>query len=295
MLPLFHLFDIIHTMLEKIDVNTRILVSELLASYTSLGYFQIIKAIKDRHVKINNTRIGADCYVDAGDVVHVYVKDREKDHIEIAYSDSNVVVAVKPAGIEVEGEDSFTTRLNAQLETTGARPVHRLDRNTMGLVIYALNDATEKEFLRVFKDREIDKSYHCIVSGTPQKSATLKAYLFKDAKKSMVYISPTPKTGYQPIETQYKFIKKKGELSLLDVKLITGRTHQIRAHLASVKLPIAGDGKYGVNAINKRYKVKQQCLNCYKITFSFDAKSPLHYLDNKVVKNEVELFDLITF
>ena len=187
------------------------------------------------------------------------------------------------------------SRLKDQLEDTDPVAVHRLDRNTMGLVVFALNKPTETEMLRVFKVRDIDKTYSAVVTGTPKSgNVVLKAFLFKDAKKSQVYISPVSKVGYVPIETHYKVIKRQNELSLLEVELVTGRTHQIRAHLAYEKLPIVGDGKYGNNNVNRKYRCKEQLLACTKVAFHFDAKSPLHYLDNKTVKYEVNLLDYIS-
>lgn len=282
-------------MLKEIFVKCKTSLLELIVSEAQLGHFQAQKVLRDRHVKVNGRRVGDDQSVDEKDVVHVYMRDREIKQVEIVFMDKNVAVVNKMAGLETEGEDSLTQRLNEQLEEATALPVHRLDRNTMGLVVFALNESTQKELLTLFKDREMDKYYYAIVSGNPQKQANLKAFLFKDAKKSEVYISPVQKQGYLPIETNYKFIRKKGELSLLEVKLITGRTHQIRAHLAFEKLPVVGDGKYGINAINKRYKIKQQALCCYKLIFHFGEKSPLRYLDNKVVKTEIDLFEMITF
>ena len=183
----------------------------------------------------------------------------------------------------------MTERINNILTDAVAVPVHRLDRNTMGLVVYALNKTAEKELLESFKVREIDKTYNCIVVGTlKQQSAKLKAFLFKDAKKSLVYISNTQKQGYLPIETHYQVLKTMGELSLLEVKLVTGRTHQIRAHLAFLKTPILGDGKYGYNKVNRRYRVKTQLLCCTKITFHFKQGS-LKYLDGKSVVLNLDL------
>jgi len=201
----------------------------------------------------------------------------------------NILVVNKNAGIEVVGENSLTERINNILTDVTAVPVHRLDRNTMGLVVFALNKTAETELLNSFKERDIDKTYTCVVVGNPQPaSAKLKAWLFKDAKKSMVYVSNVQKPGYVPIETHYSLVKRMGELSLLEVKLITGRTHQIRAHLAYVRMPILGDGKYGINKVNRRYRVKTQLLCCTKITFHF-AQGPLKYLDNKSVVLSTDL------
>lgn len=276
-------------MLKEIVVKNRQLLSDAISENTELGYYRIQKIIKSRSVKINGLRVGVDMNVNPGDVVYVYLADREKDSIEVIYRDDNILVVNKMPGIEVQGVDSLTERINNVLTDSTAVPVHRLDRNTMGLVVFALNKTAETELLNSFKDRDIDKLYNCIVVGAPKPaSAKLKDFLFKDAKKSMVYVSSVPKPGYLPIETHYKLLKNLGELSLLEVKLVTGRTHQIRAHLSFVKLPILGDGKYGINKINRRYRVKTQLLCCTKITFHF-GQGPLKYLDGKSVVLNTDL------
>lgn len=281
-------------MLQEIIVKNKAQLSKLISEQTDLGIFQIKKIIKKRNVKINNSRVGDDVLVNSGDVVYIYIKDREKNTIDIAYSDKNILVAVKPQGIEVQGEDSFEYKVNESLDDLSASAVHRLDRNTMGLVVFALNKNSEEELLKAFKERELDKTYSCIVTGEPQKGIVIeKAFLFKDAKKSMAYIYPDARKGSVGIETHYKVIKRQNELSLLEVKLITGKTHQIRAHLAYLKLPILGDGKYGSNQVNKRYKLNKQLLACSSLTFHFEKKSILHYLDNKTIKYDVNLFDYI--
>lgn len=276
-------------MLKEIAITTRELLSDAIGENTDLGYFRIQKIIKNRNVKINGVRVGTDMNVNVGDKVWVYLADRERDSIEVVYRDDNILVVNKQSGIEVEGEDSLTERINNVLTDEVAVPVHRLDRNTMGLVVFALNKTAETELLASFKDRDIDKLYSCIVVGTPkQREAKLKAFLFKDAKKSLVYVSANPKQGYLPIETHYKLVKTLGELSLLEVKLVTGRTHQIRAHLAHINLPVLGDGKYGYNKVNRKYRVKTQLLCCTKVTFHF-KQGPLKYLDDKSVVLNIDL------
>lgn len=276
-------------MLKEIVIQSKQLLSDAILENTDLGFYRVQKIIKNRSVKINGVRVGVDMNVNTGDVIYVYLPDREKDSIEVVYRDENILVVNKNSGIEVEGPDSLTERINNILTDAVAVPVHRLDRNTMGLVVYALNKTAEKELLESFKIREIDKTYNCIVVGTPkQHSAKLKAFLFKDSKKSLVYVSNTQKQGYLPIETHYQVLKTMGELSLLEVKLVTGRTHQIRAHLAFLKTPILGDGKYGYNKVNRRYRVKTQLLCCTKITFHF-KQGTLKYLDGKSVVLNLDL------
>ncbi|MBQ9707407.1 MAG: RluA family pseudouridine synthase [Clostridia bacterium] len=276
-------------MLKEIIVKNKQLLSDAIGENTDLGYYRIQKIIKGKNVKINGARVGTDMNVYAGDVVYVYYSDRERDSIEVVYRDENILVVNKSVGVEVQGENSLTSRINDILIDETAAPVHRLDRNTMGLVVFALNKTAENELLASFKDREIDKTYNCIVVGKPkQPKSKHKAFLFKDAKKSMVYISDTQKQGYTPIETHVTLLKSFDELSLLEVKLVTGRTHQIRAHLAHLKMPILGDGKYGINKINRRYRAKTQLLCCTKITFHF-AQGALKYLDGKSVVLNVDL------
>ena len=264
----------------------------LLKEYPNLKMSTLYKALRKKDIRINNVRINENKTVHIGDVISIYISDdlllgTHANNLEIIYEDNNILVVNKPTGIEVTGDNSLTTML-CNMYNSNIMPCHRLDRNTSGLTLFAKNKEALDILFNKFKTHEIEKHYICRVYGIPkEKHKTLEAYLFKDSKKSQVYICDSPKKGYQKIITEYKIISSdnSNNTSILEVIIHTGRTHQIRAHLAHIGHPIIGDGKYGINEINKKFKSNTQNLCSYILKFKFSVDSGiLNYLNDMEIK-----------
>ncbi len=264
--------------------------SFLMNEFPFLAQNTFYKSLRKKDIRINDIKISEDVIVHKGDKITVYILDKylfDKNlKLDIIYEDDNILILNKPKNIEITGNNSLTEQISKIYSI--AYPCHRLDRNTEGLILFAKSKEALEILLSKFKNQEITKFYMCKVLGLFEKRHDiLNAYLFKDNKKSLVYISQDMKKGYRPITTEYTVIEENKELgySILEIILHTGRTHQIRAHLASIGHPIIGDGKYGKNEINKKFGERTQNLTSYKLRFDFKTDAGiLNYLNGKEIK-----------
>lgn len=226
------------------------LISFLRIEFPKMSQNTIYKALRKRDIRVNQVKVSKNVIVHEGDNIELYILDKflfgETLELDIVYEDENILVINKPKSIEVTGKNSLTELVQESFKSLSIMPCHRLDRNTKGLVLFAKKPEALEILLSKFKNQEISKFYKCKVLGIlNKKHDILEAFLFKDNKKSMVYISEKLKKGYVPIKTEYTVIEenKDKNYSILEVILHTGRTHQIRAHLAYIGHPIIGDRK----------------------------------------------------
>lgn len=283
-------------------------------AYPNLKSSLVCKLMRKKRIKLNGAKAEPNAILKEGDVLRFYLSGellakepirREFElsdisaEINIIYEDDNILLIDKPAGLVVHEDsdnstDTLISRVLSYLYQKGEYAperensftpalVNRIDRNTSGIVIAAKNAEALRILNQKVRDREIQKLYLCEVVGTPKpEAATMTAYLKKLPDENRVIVSDKKIDGFLTIKTKYRVLESKGELSLVEVDLLTGRTHQIRAHFAHIGHPLLGDGKYGDNALNKRYRAKSQALCSYRLIFKFTTDAgALEYLNGR--------------
>lgn len=275
----------------------------------------LYKSIRTKKIKLNRKRAEIGQILKEGDVLQCFLApeffgkldessadvsfDSVKVHLNIIYEDDNVMLLDKPQGISVHEDENSSintliTHIQAYLYQKGEYDpsdeqsfapalCNRIDRNTGGIVIAAKNAEALRIMNEKIKLREIDKRYLALIHGTPKKkSDTLHGYLIKDEKTNTVRVFDKETRGSKEIITKYTVLASRGDESLIEVELLTGRTHQIRAHMAHIGHPLVGDGKYGVNRDDKKRGHKFQALYSYKLCFSFKTDAgALAYLSGR--------------
>ena len=248
----------------------------LMQQFPALNPGRLNKALRENKIKLNGKKQPLSTRVMAGDEIKLFILDDVLDADKrVDGPDDDTLLNRALLYLNQQGEykenDVYTPAL-----------CHRLDTGTSGLVIIAKTPEAEELFLAAIKSREVKKTYLCVTFGRPTPpDATLGGYLLKDADRGIVKIVEDKQPGAKDVETRYETIAVSGRLALLKVQLITGRTHQIRAHMASIGCPILGDSKYGNNTANRELKLKYQALCAWELTMPHFNQPDFEFLSGK--------------
>lgn len=292
-------------------------------SQAPAGFFY--KMLRKKNIVLNEKKASGKEKLVEGDCVKLFLSeetiagftgtDRKEPaaelgcELDIIYEDKHIMLLNKPAGMlsqkakasDVSMAEAVTGYLLGSGQLTGEdlRTFHpgicnRLDRNTTGIITAGKSLAGLQELSRGFRERTFRKYYRCIVKGRVQKSEYIKGYLTKDPSKNRISVQTHPSEDAALIETKYTPIAERGGFTLLEVHLITGKTHQIRGHLASIGHPIVGDYKYGSRRVNDYFRtsngLKYQLLHAYRLEFP-EMSGTLDYLSGRTfTAQEPELF-----
>ena len=272
----------------------------------------LYKFIRTKKIKVNRKRADIGYMLAEGDSVELFISDEFfaenaadtafthlTPHLDIVYEDENILLVDKQPGIIVHSDDdeeinTLISHIKAYLYRKGEYDpaseqsfapslCNRIDRNTGGIVIAAKNAAALRVMNEKIRADELSKYYLCAVHGHMERSSdTLTGYLKKDSDNNIVDIIREARPGYKKIITKYRVVAERNSLSLLEVELVTGRTHQIRAHLSSIGHPLLGDGKYGVNRDDKKRGYKFRALYAFRLEFRFTSDAGvLSYLNGR--------------
>ncbi|MGL4951217.1 MAG: pseudouridine synthase [Mycoplasma sp.] len=301
---------------EEADTRLNVFLLDYFPEWTKSN---VNKYLKANIIKVNGKKKDFNYRLRRDDILNIYEEGEEvintlgqrqyildlwfteySKWLDVVYEDENFVIINKTVGLMSHPNnticDSVQTRLLHYLydkqefipeyENTFVPSIcHRLDRNTSGLLICAKNAMALSEMNKAIMNKEVNKNYRCLVYGEmPKQHEQLIAYHFKNSFDNVVYISTSPKEGYKEIMTEYTVVWSDGHYSCIDINLITGKTHQIRAHLNFIKRPIVGERKYNSSTGKFDDRFKSQALMCNGLSFNIKKKSPISYLNDKIFK-----------